>query len=255
MLNRIGLVYSGSWIDSDLSDDYYGAVLIEPNQTGKPQGEIVICPSGLGSPCSEFNYTAKRQSHEIKPSFMLGKQFFNGPLLLAGLEPFFGIITESSAASLANGFGIQSNWESVFVGGLFALELQVPFAEKYSFTVGAGIGPYTIHTDSRVEGNTLGAKLKGSANDTGFRAQLSLATEYMLSSSFSLGLVGRLDYWSASPNISGYKSTWGGVPCSRKSDGSLVCEPPRVSSDPYQVSYDHSVDLSAGVKLKYKFGK
>ena len=137
-----------------------------------------------------------------------------------GIEPFVAFFDEDTTTQIANVIpGEQfdadatrtSDLDATAFGALLALDGRHPLAPHTALITRAAAGAY--HMDADVDAKiSTGSSVEGHYSDdfAGFRGQLALGVEQAFTESISLGVIGRLDYWSAMPSMSwidGAKST------------------------------------------------
>jgi hypothetical protein len=130
-----------------------------------------------------------------------------------GLEPFFAIFNEDneSAIGVIAGGSFEpsalrsSELEATAFGALLALDGQYYISPRIALTGRIAAGAY--HLDA--EADTIFRSLAEvspvtdelSSDSFGFRGQLALGIDHALTDEVSLGVIGRLDYWSDFPFI------------------------------------------------------
>ena len=133
--------------------------------------------------------------------------------LSLGIEPFVAFLDENTnsaigfieGGSLDNTAIRSSDLDATAYGALLALDARHAIVEQTVLIARVAAGAYYMDADA--DTNFTDPLLNGGASDNlssdffGFRGQLALGVEQMLTESFSIGVIGRLDYWSDYPSM------------------------------------------------------
>jgi hypothetical protein len=127
-----------------------------------------------------------------------------------GLEPFVAFVKEDASSTTGSTFDgpfepssiRSSDLDATAYGALFALDGRHHVLERTVLTARVAAGAY--YMDAGADTSFVGGRSADdglSSDFFGFRGQLALGLEQMLTEAFSIGVIGRLDYWSDYPSI------------------------------------------------------
>jgi hypothetical protein len=172
---------------------------------------------------------------------------FNGVSL--GFEPFVAFIDEDTNSQVSTiepafpelRFTRSSNLDAQAYGSLLAFDGRYNLAERTMVTMRVAAGAYYLNADSDTDWTNPPSVRTGgslSSDSVGFRGQLALGIEQMLTEKVSIGIIGRLDYWSDYPSMDWTDAAFNGDPDA--SDDSIA--------------HDDLLALSVGARLSLRFG-
>ena len=123
-----------------------------------------------------------------------------------GIEPFVAFIAEDANSLIDNGGAVltrSSDLDAIAYGALLALDSRYHLLDRTVLIGRAAAGAYyaDADADTRWTGDEPTADDQLSSDFMGFRGQLAIGIEQLLSETLSIGLIGRLDYWSDFPSI------------------------------------------------------
>lgn len=232
---RLGLIYSSWGGSSGFSGNVAGVILGEPPPDGqKPEWEIDISDSAK---TNHVAFSAAQSYWEIMPEVQFASGGFKQNNWQIGFRPFYGEIGEVSSSYYSNGHpqnnhgeaGINNSLSGQVLGAMVDVEKDFHLSKHVRAFATAGFGGYSVSSSATIIGVQNGVEIDRQSTIAGLRGQIEVGTDYDINSHVSLGTVARLDVWSAFPSISGKYGDFGGrPPCTRRSDGNLVCEPPRI---------------------------
>lgn len=211
-LNGIGAYAQGWWSDKeDISEDNFAAALayqhkggLRINQLG---GCIEACVGGQADLDRSLIEAGLRFFHDFG-----GEMDRQG--LSLGIEPFVAFMGENTNSAIGfinEGFfdatsTRSSDLDATAYGALLALDARHAILEQTVLIARVAAGAYYMDADADTNFNNVSLN-NGFASDNlssdffGFRGQLALGLEQMLTETFSVGVIGRLDYWSDYPSM------------------------------------------------------
>jgi hypothetical protein len=213
LINGIG-VYVQGWEGNkeDVSDTdfaiglpYKGKSGFVTNVSGSDCASGDPCPFGEGKLDRSLTEVGIRFFHDYGEAMSLDH-------LTLGIEPFVAFIDEDSKSKIGlalDGLSFitddrSSKLDADAYGALLALDLNHSILERTALIARIAGGPYYVNADAHTDmlfDQSLQFSDEISSNSWGFRGQLALGLEQMLSDSFSIGVIGRLDYWSDYPTM------------------------------------------------------
>lgn len=242
-----GVVGAG-WIDAgERTHAGMGVTTCKPsvNPEDKPECEIKIgCELLL--PCATWNSTSFSLYREVMPVAGLGWRAPGGSLVTFGARPFFGWFDEAFAIS--DGTVNINEWSdalgATFIGALATTEVDLAFGGRFHLLLSGGAGGYRYAAhEERYDIDLAG---------TGFRAQMGAGMAIDLGDRLSLGLMGRVDWWSVWPGVA--TPTFEQFRCMLKQPSNdPVCEPPRVLGT-YGADVGPAWNASLAVRLSLQLG-
>jgi hypothetical protein len=233
--NGIG-VYGHGWVSNkgDTSEtDFNAGLAYQPDGADSLQINTLGC-SADGAPCSTGEADLDRSLFEV------GVRFFhefgdatNLSGLSLGVEPFVAFIDEDTSSTIGFTAGPfdptstrSSDLGATALGALLAFDARHGILERTVLIARIAAGAYYMDADADTDFTFLPAVSPtfsdGESSDFfGFRGQLAVGLEHMVTERLSLGVIGRLDYWSNFPSMEWTDAT--DFP-SNGSDNSIVDE-------------------------------
>jgi hypothetical protein len=167
-----------------------------------------------GQPCTEGHADLDRSLVEVGLRFFHADDNLTDRVGVAlGIEPFVAFIDEDTSSFIGNADpqffpngARTSNLDATAYGALFALDGRYHVLERTVLTGRVAAGIYHVDADT----DTLyffggdpsnGADASISSDFWGIRSQLAVGLEQMLTDTLSVGVIGRLDYWSDYPSM------------------------------------------------------
>jgi hypothetical protein len=168
-----------------------------------------------------------------------------------GIEPFVAFIGEDTDSEVGDTrFGPyeqraarSSDLDATAYGALLALDARYHVLAQTMLTARAAGGAYymdaEVDTDFRFTSGFLPSVSNGLSSDFfGLRGQLALGVEHFLTEASSIGVIGRLDYWSDYPSMD-----WTDAASFDDEDASNN-----------SIAEEHFLALSIGARLSFRFG-
>ena|GEM_PF-4942216 len=134
--------------------------------------------------------------------------------LSLGIEPFVAFIDEDTSSKIGFTGGPfepassrSSDLGATAYGALLALDARHHVLERTVLIGRVAAGAYHMDAHVDTDHSFISDPIEPDAHDDlssdffGFRGQLALGIEQMLTEAFSVGVIGRLDYWSAFPSM------------------------------------------------------
>lgn len=260
VLFRAGIIFSGWSASQNPSDFVYGMVNGEmgPNPGDRPEYEIRISDVDQGrEPLPYIDRSLTRDYWEIMPEFLIGSVRTDESVRWLGIQPFYGEFSQFSSlhtlrlpgdSPLFEPRGVDTSLRARTYGALLTLQKEKWLKEDLKCFTSFGLGAYGLDAESQ----SVALRNGGEQNDTrsivGFRGQLGVGSDWYINPKLSLGLVGRIDLWSGSPNVPGPGAY--GLTGFRRPNGDLVVSPPKIIGD-WSITSDTRVDLFAGIRMTY----
>lgn len=239
---EIGAIAAG-WADAEAETHAsLGLLVCKPRLGEKLECEIRVC--------EDFEFCAVFQSftvstyREIMGLVAAGLRTPGGAALSIGAQPFIGQFSERFATT---GTAAQLNWndglDARFVGVLGVSELDVPLGARTHLLLSAGVGAY------RFTGETVLFDLDIAGR--GIRAQFGTGISVDIGQRLALGVMGRLDYWSAWPGISTPNAD--PITCIVNPNDEPVCEPGRLNGG-FGTAVAPALNASIALRLAVQLG-
>ena len=134
----------------------------------------------------------------------------DGGGLALGIEPFVAFIGEDTSSEIGAFVPAQvtrsSRLDAAAYGALLALDARHRILDRTFLTARAAAGAYYLDADADTDFSSYPIDLFTTSDSVssdffGFRGQLALGIEQMLSDTMGIGVIGRLDYWSDFPSM------------------------------------------------------
>jgi len=241
---QVGAIAAG-WLDAQAgTHTSIGSVLCTPyyDPDEKPQCEIKVC-NDLAF-CSVFESLTVAYYREVMGAVAAGWRMPGGASLSVGARPFVGQFTERFVTT---GSQQLMNWadglDARFVGVLGISELDIPLGGRAHLLLSAGAGGY------RFTGETVLFDLDLAGQ--GIRAQFGSGISVDVGQRIAVGLMGRLDYWSAWPGVTTPISD--PFTCVVNQNNDPVCEPPKVIGT-FGASVAPAWNASVALRLAVQLG-
>jgi len=241
---RIGVVGAG-WVDGGITDyESIGVVLCKVNFPGeKPECEIQVC-AGLEA-CVSFQTVASSSYREVMPVLDGGLRSPGGALLTFGARPFLGRLSETFAYG-PPGEDFVPRWSNAiharFMGVLGMAEIDLPIGPRLHLLLSGGAGAYRFTAEEAMRGVDLAG--------VGVRAEASAGVSFDLGQRVSVGLVGRIGWWSAWPSVS--TPTIEPFQCELLMNDP-ICQPPSVSGG-YWATIAPALNAGLALRLSLLMG-
>ncbi|MEZ5877848.1 MAG: hypothetical protein R3D43_08900 [Tepidamorphaceae bacterium] len=146
--------------------------------------------------------------------------------MMWGFEPFYGEFSDNVVQITAGPTTATVDVDTSIYGALLSFEYERTIAPATMLLFRAAGGVYGLNSDMNISGATTGSDSESTA---GFRGQLALGLKHQVNERTSVGVVGRLDYFS---DVARFDST----------------------SDSNVITTDDLLGASIGVNLNYIFG-
>jgi hypothetical protein len=208
-----------------------------------------------------------RRYVEVAPRALIGFGGAAGALGL-GVEAFAGIYDEHFTRRLAR-LDRPETWiehddalEATVRGILGVMEAELFVTERARLLLSAGAGVYDGFAEATISERVADTATEPPDDYTtrtfpvaaafaGVRAELGIGFSYALNPHVSVGLMGRVDYWSAFPGLTAPSP--GNPFCMVQDNGNSICEPPRVVGE-YGIGVAPIVHLTLGLSLNLRLG-
>jgi hypothetical protein len=221
--------------------------------SNKPlQGAIRICE--YPESCAEFTGDVERKYRETMLALYAGTEDAHGATWWFGIEPFRGRIDEASryntSITLYNGQSIDeyspldSQMSADLSGATLSVRREGMLTEDWGYSINLGLGSYSGDATNSVSAVQSGATATDILEFNGIRAQLGAGLDYRLSDNVSLGINGKIDFWSDQPYT---YMEWDFEPGSTPT----IAEPPRGLGD-YGIRMKEHVSLSLEISLTFR---
>jgi opacity protein-like surface antigen len=247
IFNGIGAYAQGWGSDKeDTSETDFGAGLAYQHN-GNLRVNTLGCSTD-GQPCSTGRADLDRSLIEGGLRFFhdFGGEMSPGDVSL-GIEPFVAFIDEDTDSTIGFSSGSfsptstrSSDLNATAFGALLALDARHAILERTVLITRIAAGAYYMDADADTDHTFLPDDSVSddlSSNFWGFRGQLALGVEQMLTETASIGVIGRLDYWSDFPSMDWTDYT-----------------PSKGSGSDNSIAEDDFLALSIGVRLSLQFG-
>ncbi|MCW5718833.1 MAG: hypothetical protein KIS68_13480 [Bauldia sp.] len=241
---EVGAIAAG-WIDAEAAThESIGMVVCKPyyDPDQKPECEIKVCDDLEF--CSVFESLTVAYYREVMGVVAAGWRLPGGATLSIGARPFIGQFTERFVTT---GSQQTMNWadglDARFIGVLGVSELDIPLGERTHLLLSAGAGGY------RFAGETVLFDLDLAGQ--GIRAQFGSGISVDIGQRVALGLMGRIDYWSAWPGVTTPISD--PFTCAVNQNNDPVCEPPKVTGT-FGAAVAPAWNASVALRLAVQFG-
>jgi hypothetical protein len=168
-----------------------------------------------------------------------------------GIEPFVAFISEDSNSEVGDTrlgayeqrAARSASLDGTAYGALLALDGRHHILDRTVLTARAAAGAYYMDAEADTDFRFTSGFPDPVSNELssdffGFRGQLALGIEQMLTEASSIGVVGRLDYWSDYPTID-----W--------TDAASFSDP---DASDNSIAEEHFLTLSIGARLSFRFG-
>jgi len=241
---QVGAIAAG-WIDAEAATHAsIGATTCKPYYGPAQQLECRIDVCEDFEFCSVFESLTVAYYREVMGVVSVGWRMPGGASLSVGARPFVGQFTERFVTTSSQP---RLNWadglDARFVGVLGMSELDIPLGDRAHLLLSAGAGGY------RFTGETMLFDLDLAGY--GIRAQFGSGISVDVGQRVAIGLVGRLDYWSAWPGIT--TPIADPFTCEINQDNKTVCEPSRVQGT-FGAAVAPAWNASAALRLAVQLG-
>ena len=170
------------------------------------EGEIRICE--YPESCAEFTGDVERQYRETMLALYAGTEDAHGATWWFGIEPFRGRIDEASRyntsitsynAQSIDEYSLDSQMSADLSGATLSVRREGMLTEDWGYSINLGLGSYSGDATNSVSAVQSGATATDILEFNGIRAQLGAGLDYRLSDNVSLGINGKIDFWSDQP--------------------------------------------------------
>jgi hypothetical protein len=221
------------------------AVLVSRLAGVKPEARMVHCT--YPESCREFTGDVERRYRETMLEFYAGREVAHGATWWFGVEPFRGLIDETSTNNSNvqnNEYSLYSQMSADLSGATLSIRREGMLTEDWGYSINLGLGSYSGNATNSVSAVQSGATATDILEFNGTRARLGAGLDYRLSDNVSLGMNGKIDFWSGQPYTL-MEWQFGDV------DNPTIVEPPRAVGD-YGMRLREHVSLSLEISLEFR---
>jgi len=247
IFDGIGAYAQGWWTDKEDTSETDISAALAYQHNGNLRVNELGCTAD-GQPCSTGEADLDRSLIEAGLRFFhdFGDEM-NANGVSLGFEPFVAFIDENTKSTIGFTNGPfqptskrSSDLDATAFGALLALDARHAILERTVLITRIAAGAYYMDADADTDHTFIGGDSVSdgiSSDFVGFRGQLALGVEQMLTDTFSVGVIGRLDYWSDYPTMDWTDFT-----------------PSKGSGSDNSIAEEDFLALSIGVRLSVQLG-